>query len=198
MTEEGSKTTLHRGFTESIKKHTEDNEAHRKYRHSEGDGYSLKRGKCRAGKLHWGWLKSDQTCTQANTLLLAVFPLTTARDRRWWSHCPSLGSPCLSTSTVSRYAFHLPSDPYLMQIASVFCEFSFIQCISIRFDWVQLWRFDWVQVSHLSAIMMWRGFHDLITQQFSMIFSDGYYFWDDTKWNNVSAIPTIPTKRTFL
>jgi len=52
MAEEGSKTTLHRGFTESIKKHTEDNEAHRKYRHSEGDGYSLKRGKCRAGKLH--------------------------------------------------------------------------------------------------------------------------------------------------
>jgi len=51
MAEEGSKTTLHRGFTESIKKHTEDNEAHRKYRHSEGDGYSLKRGKCRAGKL---------------------------------------------------------------------------------------------------------------------------------------------------
>jgi len=46
MAEEGSKTILHsRGFTESIKKHTEDNEAHRKHRHSEGDGYSLKRGK---------------------------------------------------------------------------------------------------------------------------------------------------------
>jgi len=40
------KTILHRGFTESIKrKHTEDNKAHRKHRHSEGDGYSLKRGK---------------------------------------------------------------------------------------------------------------------------------------------------------
>ena len=25
--------------------------------------------------------------------MLAVFPLTTARDRRWWSHCGSLGSP---------------------------------------------------------------------------------------------------------
>ena len=51
MAEEGSKTTLHRGFTESIKKHTEDNEAHRKHRHSEGDGYSLKRGKWWAGTL---------------------------------------------------------------------------------------------------------------------------------------------------
>jgi len=44
MAEEGSKTILHR-FTESIKKHAEDNKAHRKHRHSEGDGYSLKRGK---------------------------------------------------------------------------------------------------------------------------------------------------------
>jgi len=24
--------------------------------------------------------------------MLAVFPLTTARDRRWWSHCRSLGT----------------------------------------------------------------------------------------------------------
>jgi len=46
MAEKGSKTILHRGFTESIKrKHTEDSKAHRKHRHSEGDGYSLKRGK---------------------------------------------------------------------------------------------------------------------------------------------------------
>jgi len=46
MAEKGSKTILHRGFTESIKtKHTEDNKAHRKRRLSEGDGYSLKRGK---------------------------------------------------------------------------------------------------------------------------------------------------------
>jgi len=45
MAEEGSKTILHRGFTKSIKKHTEDNKAHRKYRHSEGDCYSLKKGK---------------------------------------------------------------------------------------------------------------------------------------------------------
>jgi len=30
MAEERSKTTLHRGFIESIKKHTEDNKAHRK------------------------------------------------------------------------------------------------------------------------------------------------------------------------
>ena len=33
------------------KKHTEDNKAHRKHRHSEGDGYSVKRGKWRAGTL---------------------------------------------------------------------------------------------------------------------------------------------------
>ena len=46
MAEEGSKTILlHRGFTESIKKHAEGNKAQRKHRHSEGDGYSLKRGK---------------------------------------------------------------------------------------------------------------------------------------------------------
>ena len=30
--------------------------------------------------------------------MLAVFPLTTARDRRWWSHWRSLDSPDASTS----------------------------------------------------------------------------------------------------
>jgi len=45
MAEKESKTILHRGFTESIKKHTEDTKAHRKHRHSEGDAYTLKRGK---------------------------------------------------------------------------------------------------------------------------------------------------------
>jgi len=46
MAEKGSKTILHRVFTESIKrKYIEDNKARRKRRHSEGDGYSLKRGK---------------------------------------------------------------------------------------------------------------------------------------------------------
>jgi len=48
----------------------------------------------------WGWLKSDQTCTQAN--MLAMFPLAMARDRRWWSRCPSLGSPEMSTSFFAR------------------------------------------------------------------------------------------------
>ena len=33
------------------KKHTEDSKAHRKHRHSEGDGYTLKRGNWRAGTL---------------------------------------------------------------------------------------------------------------------------------------------------
>jgi len=30
--------------------------------------------------------------------MLAPFPLTTARDRRWWSHWHSLGPPNTSTS----------------------------------------------------------------------------------------------------
>ena len=38
----------------------------------------------------------DQTCTQAK--MLTAFPLTTARDRPWWSHWRSLGSPDASTS----------------------------------------------------------------------------------------------------
>jgi len=45
MAENGSKTILLRCFTESIKKHTEDIRAHRKHRHSEGNGYSLKKSK---------------------------------------------------------------------------------------------------------------------------------------------------------
>jgi len=50
MAEEGSKTILHREFTESIKKQGK-NKAHRKHRHLEGYGYSLKRGKWWAGTL---------------------------------------------------------------------------------------------------------------------------------------------------
>ena len=34
--------------------------------------------------------------------MLAVFPLTAARDRHWWSHCRSLGSPEMSTSFFAR------------------------------------------------------------------------------------------------
>jgi len=34
--------------------------------------------------------------------MLAVFPLTTARVRRWWSHCSSLGSPEMSMSFFAR------------------------------------------------------------------------------------------------
>ena len=45
MAEEESKTILGSWFTKSIEKHTEDNKAHRKHRHSEGDGYSLQKGK---------------------------------------------------------------------------------------------------------------------------------------------------------
>ena len=43
--------TAQRLYRKHIKKHAEDNKAHRKHRHSEGDGYSLKRGKWRAGTL---------------------------------------------------------------------------------------------------------------------------------------------------
>jgi len=47
--------------------------------------------------------------------MLAVFLLTTARDRRWWSHCPSLGSPETSTSFFARQlnkgAVDLPNTP---------------------------------------------------------------------------------------
>jgi len=43
--------TAHRLYRKHKKKHTEDNKAHRKHKHSEGDGYSLKRGKQRAGTL---------------------------------------------------------------------------------------------------------------------------------------------------
>ena len=63
--------------------------------------------------MHWGWLKSDQTSTQAD--MLAVFPLTMARDRHWWSHCRSLGSPEMSTSFFARQlkkgAVDLPYTP---------------------------------------------------------------------------------------
>ena len=34
--------------------------------------------------------------------MLAAFPLTTARERRWWSHWHSLGSPDTSTSLFAR------------------------------------------------------------------------------------------------
>ena len=48
----GSKTILHKGYTESVKNILKTiNKAHRKHRHSEGDGYSLKRGKWWAGTL---------------------------------------------------------------------------------------------------------------------------------------------------
>jgi len=47
--------------------------------------------------------------------MLAVFPLTAARDKRWWSHCRSLGSPEMSTSFFARQlkkgAVDLPYTP---------------------------------------------------------------------------------------
>jgi len=34
--------------------------------------------------------------------MLAMFPLITARDKSWWSHCRSLRAPEMSTSFFSR------------------------------------------------------------------------------------------------
>jgi len=45
---------------------------------------------------------------------------------------------------------------------------------------------------------MQRGFHDLIVQQFSTIFSAGCYFSYYTKQNHISPIPTTPAKSTFV
>jgi len=38
----------------------------------------------------------------------------------------------------------------------------------------------------------------VIAQQFSTIFSAGCYFSDNTKYNHIWAIPTTPTKSTFV
>jgi len=47
--------------------------------------------------------------------MLAALPLTTVRDRCWWSHWHSLGLPDTSTSFFARPlkkgAVHLPSTP---------------------------------------------------------------------------------------
>jgi len=51
IAEKESRTILHEALQKALKKHAEDNKAHRKRKHSEGDGYSLKRGKWRAGTL---------------------------------------------------------------------------------------------------------------------------------------------------
>ena len=101
MAEKGRKTILHRGFTESIK------QILKTIKLTENDIQKAMAIHWREASdrqehwlMHWGWLKSDQTCTQAN--MLVVFSLTTARDRRWWSHRRSLGSPEMSTSFFAR------------------------------------------------------------------------------------------------
>jgi len=45
MAEKGSKNNTTQRLYRKHKKYTEDNKAYRKHRHSEGDGYTLKRGK---------------------------------------------------------------------------------------------------------------------------------------------------------
>ena len=80
-------------------KHAED-KALQKCKYLEGNSYSLKRGKWQAATLVNTQRMADQTCTQAS--MLAAFLLTTARDKRWWSHYHSLGSPDISTGFLAR------------------------------------------------------------------------------------------------
>ena len=70
--------------------------------------------------IHWGWLKSDQTCTQAN--LLAVFPLNTARDKRWWNHCRSLGVSLQGSSKKRQWTCHTHQWFWLQLVESNNCE----------------------------------------------------------------------------
>jgi len=60
--------TAQRLYRECKKKHTEDNKAHRKHRHSEGMAMHWREASDGQEHwlMHWGWLKSDQACTQAN------------------------------------------------------------------------------------------------------------------------------------
>jgi len=51
IAKKGSETILHREFTESTTKHTEDNKAYRKCKQFKGDSYSLKKSKWRAATL---------------------------------------------------------------------------------------------------------------------------------------------------
>jgi len=70
MAEKGSKTTLHRGFTESVKKKnilktiklTENTEI----RKAMAMHWREASDRQEHWLMHWGWLKSDQACTQAN------------------------------------------------------------------------------------------------------------------------------------
>jgi len=61
-------------------------------------------------------VRSNLHLTQAN--MLAVFPQTTARDRGWWSHWCSLGSPDTSASFFARPlkkgAVDLPYPPVVL------------------------------------------------------------------------------------
>ena len=77
------------------KKHTEDNKAHRKHSHSEGDGHSLKRGKWRAGTLVNG-LKVAKIRSNLHTGQseyagdCSLWPWPETLDRCCWSHCRSV------------------------------------------------------------------------------------------------------------
>ena len=68
-----------------------------------GNSYWLKRCKWRTTTTLVNTLrmpKSDHPCKQAN--MLAAFPLTIAKYKRWWSHCHFLGLPDISASYFAR------------------------------------------------------------------------------------------------
>jgi len=53
--------------------------------------------------------------------MLAVLPLTTARDKHWWSHCHSLVSPDILTSFFARQlkqgTMDLPYTPVVLIVS---------------------------------------------------------------------------------
>jgi len=109
IAEKGSETILYKGVTILIlnsithkAQNREDHEAYRKHKQLEGNSFSLKRDKWRTSTLV-NALRMAKTRSNLHTGQYAgMFCLTTARDKRWWSHCCSFGSPDISTSFFAR------------------------------------------------------------------------------------------------
>jgi len=68
--------------------------------------------------MHWLRVAKVRSTKLPHRPMLAVFPLTIARDRCWQSHCCSLGSPAMSTSFFARQfktgAVDLPYTPVVL------------------------------------------------------------------------------------
>ena len=71
---------------------------------------------------------SDEICTQAN--MLATFPLTTTRARRWWRHGRFLGWPDISTSYFAR----------ALKKGAVDLPYTAVVSIATGLKWLLLWR----------------------------------------------------------